>query len=57
MDYQTIRVNDQDGCAVITMMRPDAVDVSGGVESEPGIKDAGKIRRFIESVRVADSTL
>jgi phosphoribosylanthranilate isomerase len=38
----------------IAMLRPAAVDVSGGVESAPGIKDSGKIREFIAAVRAAD---
>jgi phosphoribosylanthranilate isomerase len=38
----------------IAMLRPAAVDVSGGVESAPGIKDSAKIREFIAAVRVAD---
>jgi phosphoribosylanthranilate isomerase len=32
---------------------PDAVDVSSGVESEPGRKDIGKVRAFIDAVRNA----
>lgn len=39
----------------IAMLRPAAVDVSGGVESAPGIKDSGKIREFIAAVRAADN--
>lgn len=38
----------------VRRLRPYAVDVSGGVEASPGIKDAGKIARFIDEVnRVA----
>lgn len=37
----------------IDTTRPDAVDVSTGVESAPGIKDAGTIRRFLAEVRGA----
>jgi phosphoribosylanthranilate isomerase len=32
-----------------------AVDVSSGVESAKGIKDAGKIREFVAAVRAADA--
>lgn len=38
----------------IRCLRPAAVDVSGGVESAPGIKDAARIRQFISAVRAAD---
>ncbi len=33
---------------------PYAVDVSSGVESEPGIKDSDRLRAFFEEVRRAD---
>lgn len=36
--------------AAITATRPDAVDVSSGVEMEPGIKDIDKVKRFIDQV-------
>jgi phosphoribosylanthranilate isomerase len=41
----------------ISQLRPAAVDVSGGVESAPGVKDAGKIREFIMAVYAADQQL
>ena len=41
--------------SAIAQLRPAAVDISGGVESEPGRKDAGKIRDFIAAVRAADN--
>lgn len=41
--------------AAITAVRPYAVDVSSGVEVEPGIKSAERIRQFIAAVRQADA--
>jgi phosphoribosylanthranilate isomerase len=38
----------------IRTVRPFAVDVASGVESEPGIKDLDLMRRFIEEVRSVD---
>jgi phosphoribosylanthranilate isomerase len=38
----------------IRAARPYAVDVSGGIESSPGVKDAEKMRRFIAAVRSSE---
>lgn len=40
--------------AAIEQLAPPAVDVSGGVENAPGVKDPVRIRRFIDAVRKAD---
>jgi phosphoribosylanthranilate isomerase len=37
----------------ITLLDPDGVDVSSGVESAPGIKDAEKMSRFVQAARAA----
>ena len=41
----------------IRALRPAGVDVSGGVEISPGIKDSGKIEQFIAAVRAADQQM
>ena len=43
--------------AGIAQLRPWAVDVSSGVESSRGVKDAVAIRRFCDAVREADARL
>lgn len=41
----------------IRIVRPYAVDVSSGVESAPGIKDANRITAFIKAVREIENDL
>lgn len=41
--------------SAIRAVRPHAVDVSSGIELAPGVKDAGKMRRFVQEVQRACS--
>lgn len=41
----------------IRTLRPFAVDVSSGVEAEPGIKDATRLNAFVKAVREAENEL
>lgn len=40
----------------VRQVRPYAVDVSGGVESAPGIKDGDRMARFVEATRIGESS-
>nr|WP_258364150.1 phosphoribosylanthranilate isomerase [Halomonas sp. LBP4] len=39
----------------VVRVQPFAVDVSGGVEAAPGVKDAGRIAAFLQAVRRGDA--
>jgi phosphoribosylanthranilate isomerase len=41
----------------IEQIRPYAVDVSGGIETAPGIKSAQKMALFVQAVMSADQTV
>ena len=46
-------INPGNVAEAISQVRPDAVDVSSGVESAPGIKDREKIFAFVRAARGA----
>jgi len=39
--------------SAVNLVAPDMVDVSGGVESSPGVKDQGKVATFISNAKQA----
>lgn len=41
--------------AAVRAVRPWGVDVAGGIELAPGVKDGLRMRRFVEAVRAADA--
>lgn len=50
-------LNDSNVIGAIAAVRPFAVDVSSGVEAEPGVKSADRLQRFCAAVRAADQRL
>jgi phosphoribosylanthranilate isomerase len=47
-------LNPDNAAEAVTIARPFGLDVSSGVESEPGIKDPEKVHRFMNEVRRAN---
>ena len=48
-------LNSHNVAQAICAVRPWAVDVASGIESEPGIKDPHKLAAFVRAVRTADA--
>lgn len=48
-------IDEGNAAEVIQTLRPYAIDVSSGVEDEPGVKNPDKIARFCAAVRAADA--
>lgn len=44
-------LNSQNVSEALSILKPDAVDISSGVESERGKKDSNKIKTFLEEVK------
>jgi phosphoribosylanthranilate isomerase len=44
-------INPDNVVAAISLVRPDAIDISSGVESAPGVKDHDEVVRLFERVR------
>ncbi len=49
-------LNAQNATDAVRQLRPYAVDVSSGIESAKGVKDAALMRAFVSAVRQADET-
>lgn len=47
-------LNPENISEAVLKVKPWGVDVSSGVESEPGMKDHGKMKKFVEAVREAE---
>jgi len=47
-------LNDENVADAVRALRPFGVDASSGLEKAPGIKDAGRVRRFVDAVRASE---
>ena len=48
-------VTPDNACELVRRVRPAGIDLAGGVESAPGVKDEGKLKRLFQNLKGMES--